>query len=251
MIRPKPRRLYKDHRINENLENLLKSYTLWAGTASKLNDPYDCDFELTKDFIQEKYLKNILPEEIQNKGITGKELDAAKAIVLDAFDKNLLKQLHQDYIAGIGVCCFSADPLSELMWSHYADSASGVCLEFSFQKNPDLLKRIIAVSYSDKRITVKNEFDRFLALFQKRSAWKYEKEWRMLYDPGTINFQKHDLLSITFGPRANAAQIQQIRQLVAGTNNCLTFYKCDYTETGLQRIKLVSEQTHAHNPTNQ
>jgi len=101
----------------------------------------------------------------------------AKEALLLAIDESHLKAFQSSYRSDLGVCCFTTDPLHELMWSHYADSGKGVWLEFRFKNNPEIWKKNIPVSYSNKRISVNNEIDRFKALFRKRTSWRYEKEW--------------------------------------------------------------------------
>lgn len=90
-----------------------------------------------------------------------------------------------------------------LMWSHYASSHKGICIEYDFKdyfivdKMPNLL--LHEVIYSDKRVTLdasildrvnikdisnQGRFDIlefFLeGLFTKHSVWEYEYEWRSI-----------------------------------------------------------------------
>lgn len=92
--------------------------------------------------------------------------------------------------------CLCTDYKNRLMWSHYADSHRGFCIEYDYSsygdKDSDILP--FPVIYSKYRIkapwkiaienTPKNEKEAYqkimLALLTKDSAWEYEKEWRVL-----------------------------------------------------------------------
>ncbi len=52
------------------------------------------------------------------------------------------------------------DSTSLLMWSHYADSHTGVCIEYDFSLGTEFLQACIA----------------------KHSIWSYVNEWRTIYN---------------------------------------------------------------------
>jgi hypothetical protein len=96
---------------------------------------------------------------------------------------------------------------NELMWAHYANSNKGFCIEYDFNKAPQLkteiwrkLISIYKVIYKDeqeefsfmrildyimKGQTDKEEYksisyDMMQKLLTKKAFWNYEKEWRIL-----------------------------------------------------------------------
>ena len=102
---------------------------------------------------------------------------------------------------------FSEEKSSLLMWAHYADNYSGMCVEYDFSKLSDtLLFHLYPVVYSSKRTTSRhleqaiiehkdlkrmneencypNDCDYIkdiMSLFLTKSiSWSYEKEWRLL-----------------------------------------------------------------------
>lgn len=102
-----------------------------------------------------------------------------------------------------GVSCFTDTPTNMLMWSHYANKHSGICVEYDFGKlfsgNRDIL--LFPVSYSKKRPLLplekaidfnngnctfdENRFpvvfpDIMKALIAKSDVWQYENEWRLI-----------------------------------------------------------------------
>ncbi len=107
--------------------------------------------------------------------------------------------------------CFSETKDNVLMWSHYADSSKGICVEydFSYLKRDELniLGHLFPVLYTEERGIDKDireiieshkslneaifqdavyeeddNYNNILPLFlAKGKAWEYEKEWRILY----------------------------------------------------------------------
>ena len=116
----------------------------------------------------------------------------------EAFDEQMLERSKRIRDKAL-MSCFSKSNKSLLMWSHYADSHKGVCIEFD---RPEEAKD---VQYSKKiqnfdivyvtRSTIANEirhkngkpisydFDRiFEPFYTKGSDWRYEGEVRCVYD---------------------------------------------------------------------
>ena len=132
----------------------------------------------------------------------------------------------KDFLSKLTVVCFSASGWdNQLMWAHYANSYSGICVEYDFEKMNEFIGFMYPVEYLKERPTVtlkdlgidKLETDEngklitsevdmsaiFSYLLAKNECWKYEAEWRIInsgeqpYTPMFINapFTK----SITMG----------------------------------------------------
>ncbi|WP_316752583.1 DUF2971 domain-containing protein [Pedobacter gandavensis] len=220
---------------------MIENNSLWGCSAVNLNDPYDCDFEITKTFIKNNYFNQITVLDYPEGNISTEKLDLAKEITLVFLKNKLLQALQDQYRTNLGVCCFTTDPLSELMWSHYANSAKGVCLEFSFRSSLEISNKIIPVHYSNKRILVETEINRAKALFQKQIAWSYEKEWRILANQGYITFNKSNLIGVIFGPRTPVAEVKLVKDLFDKHHYQVKFYFCDYSPNGLKKTILTDE----------
>lgn len=110
-------------------------------------------------------------------------------------------QLLDEFISKITVSCFTASGWdNQLMWSHYADSYKGICVEYDFSKMDKFIGFFKPVVYTKKRPTLslsdittklgtdnvqnedsRNKIDRILSfLLCKNECWSYEKEWRLL-----------------------------------------------------------------------
>ena len=89
--------------------------------------------------------------------------------------------------------CLCRDDTNRLMWSHYADSHQGFCIEYDFSTVPDDLLPL-PVIYTETRPKMPwkaalsmssesmHEANRafMMALLTKDEAWAYEHEWRMI-----------------------------------------------------------------------
>lgn len=238
IFKPKPKALYKYHRINRNLIKLLKNQSFWAGSASNLNDPYDCDFEMSKDFFKKRFIDKLFSGE-EYKSISEADKKSFLDGLGDAFTEEQIKTFQQFTLRFVGVCCFSSEPNSELMWSHYADSANGVCLEFDFKQNEEIRKKLIPVRYSNKIIHVKNDIDRFKAFIKKRKAWSYEKEWRIIENVGVIPFNKTALVRVIFGPRVKKECYSLILKALAKYGYTPIIAQCQYKKGGIEIIEAM------------
>lgn len=233
VLKPKPKSLYKYHRINRNLLKLLINNSLWVGSASNLNDPYDCDFEITPKFFKEKFIDKLLSDKKHDSISEDNKkwfLDGLAA----AFTEEQMKTFQKFYLRFIGVCCFNSDSESELMWSHYADSAKGICLEFDFNNNQTIKEKLIPVKYSNKIIVANNEVDIVKALIKKRKVWSYEKEWRIIEDVGLVPFNKPELVRVIFGPRVHRDCFKIVVKALAKYGYTPIIAMCQYTKTGLK-----------------
>lgn len=108
-----------------------------------------------------------------------------------------LKFRELDYL-GTYVCCFSKNNNSTLMWSHYADSNKGICIEYDFNNllSDSLIRNsIFPVLYTKKPIDVSDLVDDggskayeypvdaavLCTALNKSDVWSYEQEWRLVW----------------------------------------------------------------------
>ena len=112
--------------------------------------------------------------------------------LIDKFEKEMLDSLGNMFLIG----CLCTDFKNRLMWSHYADSHKGFCVEFDFSGDDKsaFFNLPFPIYYTDARplIPWKAAFDNsqqnitdasvdlMLAVLTKDKAWEYENEWRIL-----------------------------------------------------------------------
>ena len=89
--------------------------------------------------------------------------------------------------------CLATDPKNRLMWSHYADSHRGFCIEYDFNslkdevlpfpiiysENRPLVPWKAAIDHTQESMEAATA-DLTLGLLTKDKSWEYENEWRVL-----------------------------------------------------------------------
>lgn len=112
---------------------------------------------------------------------------------------DFLNKLSQTIDKFFRVGCLCADNKNRLMWSHYADSHKGFCIEYDFSSIYNELSDILVlpVIYSKERQEIPwklamdfskgldvNETEKnrvmLLTLLTKDDEWNYEEEWRII-----------------------------------------------------------------------
>jgi hypothetical protein len=150
-------RKINDETIDQELAAIKQKY-LWFSTYKEMNDPMEGFFEPTGRFQKETNYKRA---------------------VRDIYDEKIR----------IGICCFSDTHDNELMWSHYTDNYSGICVGYAPANLIEGLPndtRLVRVAYGTKPpdITGSDASDPRKAaikvLSHKKASWLYEREWRVL-----------------------------------------------------------------------
>lgn len=155
--------------------------------------------------------------------------------------------LSEDWKEKVGILCLSEDPANILMWSHYANNHSGICIGFDTDHKPFSSAHL--VSYSDERPAAEFNSDpeKLLTrvLLTKSKHWSYEREWRSIKrtiesdelnfyygsfesdparldeiantieengGPGLYNFEKEALRSIFLGAKITSNHRKQLVQ---------------------------------------
>ena len=107
------------------------------------------------------------------------------------------------FLSKLTVSCFSVSGWdNQLMWSHYANSYAGICIEYDFNQIKDVIGFIYPVEYTTERptlslqdlgvagfnlgseasvISCEPNMGAILSyLLAKNVCWNYEKEWRII-----------------------------------------------------------------------
>jgi hypothetical protein len=148
----------------------------------------------------------------------------------DATRRAIVKMIEKHHNENTGMICFGATWDNPMMWAHYADKHSGVCLGFEVED-----KFANVVDYTDEKIDV--EFGPHLpnhglsvellnkVLATKSTAWASEQEWRTLA-PLKVPDPNNGLYYTDFGPQV------QLRAVIIG-------YRCTWTTT--KAVELIGE----------
>lgn len=166
---------------------------------------------IIKDYKNDEIEESTIVETLKMEDVL-KELEV---VVTNSRD-NIYLPFIKDFLSKLTVSCFSASGWdNHLMWSHYANCYSGICVEYDFEKMNEFIGFMYPVDYSDIRPTVSlkdmglNKFEKdaegnlitdevnikaiFSYLLKKNKCWSYEEEWRLVnvegepYTPLFIN----------------------------------------------------------------
>ena len=215
----------------------------------KLNDPYEGEFRIhnLKSFHNEVFIRKLMTFNWKN------ELDdflveerIQQAVCDEAYFTRIFYEYVNDLIRSrYGISSFSRRATSLKMWSHYADSHSGVCLVFDEKILVDSFSKVVGVIIRDVEyvedipyVKIENheadEFaDDFIGiegnsnsfLFTKVKEWKEEEEVRILFDQDfnlfpsrLVKFDIRSLKGIVLGARMNKSNVSAIESLIRSSS---------------------------------
>jgi hypothetical protein len=133
---------------------------------------------------------------------------------------------HQLYSekTGIGICSFSETNDNAIMWAHYADGFSGICIEYRFKELRQCLDDrniFVRIAYNEgvQRLSEKAALDREAAkkvLSSKSYRWLHEREWR-LFSPSTgrVKVAANSISCVYLGYRMRAESKKSITASLA------------------------------------
>ena len=156
----------------DDLENLDLTYFANIMGIKEDADEVDTTLQLNRKFYPSK----------------DNDIDEANEII-DKFDKELNEWANNIFRVG----CLGTDYKNKLMWSHYANSHTGFCIEYDFNniKWENLLVYPLPVLYSKERPLIpyyiwggkdieKAKKELMIGLLTKDTVWSYENEWRYI-----------------------------------------------------------------------
>lgn len=195
---------------------ILSSQLLKFNNPSFFNDPFDCDINLLNfDYSKPsneilKDMKMVRDKFSQSYGHNEESMERFDSLtkdeIEDMFRGSQLNKLRQTTI-----CCFSKICDSTLMWSHYANNHSGVCLVFNENieepfvniASKKICRGYVLYDNYESINYLESKRDGLYNLFLKKSKhWKYEKEYRfftLVEHNGYVKFNPNFLSGIIFG----------------------------------------------------
>ncbi len=195
-------KLYKYVPYNQHSLSILINNKIWCPKAGTLNDPFELDFDLIEDNIP---------------------IDPS------------LKQSIQRQVKELGVICLTEVNNDVLMWSHYAQSHKGFCIEFNRTDDNDLGNREICLpiiytigpkkpSFTVKELAKDDAIIRIATA--KTEEWKYEKEWRSIVKTaGRLVPLPTDINGVIFGCEMDSAKRQTIANILGSDFNYMEAVK--------------------------
>ena len=183
-------------------EAFIGQNTLKFSSPSSFNDPFEFHDGLVEYDISKKYFKEIIKKRTNDNSRIKRQLAIFEKDKED-FVKNLIDQF-QSLKRETKICCFSATSSSILMWSHYSQCHSGICIQFdekilsdTFNKNSLIANVKYARNLKPLNFSrYKNQAVDHMVL-TKSKDWKYEKEKRIILGGNPDEFQTIPARSIT------------------------------------------------------
>lgn len=172
----------------------LKEDSLQFSHPSVFNDPFDVNINLF-DFPEEivsKYFKTLM-KKIEN--TNRYDIPTLHANYKKLENQNLnevMKNLFKNENADRGITCFSKNNNNLLMWAHYSNTHTGVCLGYDLCELRDFIQEhnpescLLQANYTDA-ITPQKDFQNDETIMNwfstKHVIWNYEEEIRLIARP--------------------------------------------------------------------
>lgn len=293
ILRTVPSTVYRYRTFSSSTIDLLCNNELFFANPGDFNDPFDCApfVEVDSDLPR---LQAILKELVATR-VRGETLAAlknakfsetmaishaeqvAKREALQAIEDvrhHASNPEHDDRTAaelgilrleiqlelqnryGKGICCFSEEFNSPLLWSHYGDQHRGLCIGYFVERRPR--PELKQVSYGGDRTITTSSLEAALlqknanaialldakVLLRKAPDWEYEREWRLISNVG-LQESPLKLTEVTFGLRCANAVRHTLMRALDGRPDSVAFYEMRNIRGtfNLERVPVDSEDT--------
>lgn len=137
-------------------------------------------------------------------------------------------KLKKVVINSLGIICLSESYDNVLMWAHYSNKHTGICVEYDFTNVDEmLLSSLLPVEYKKERPIVTNDlykdkkklsFNLLSSSYIKSKDWKYEKEWRILlplkYLDENLNYKSPKITKVFFGLNVEEEQFKEYKNRI-------------------------------------
>lgn len=250
--------------IDKYFYDSIENNYLWFSDPKNFNDPYDLNIEIDVSQYSREELINFFQEQKEKRSLEGDryaiEMDVNKKVneIINnptRYQSSMKKYYENNIVPEYGVCCFSQNEWSLLMWSHYANKHSGICLKFDTEKDIYFFHVPYKVDYPEnypkfdflKQRKIKEEYTTQVLLASKSRDWQYENEIRIIKSRmqhgtfrGKIKYSKECLKEVIFGYKTTDSFISEIRKLFINNDyNCI-FSKMDLKkfEFGLEKFEI-------------
>lgn len=186
-----PAFLYKYYSDRPGKLETVRDNKMWYSAPCNFNDVFDCDISIDEAEIFKSTLQ-MVPDK---RGVRPGSPMWRNLRQRTNQDIRSVRSTFEDLKATTGISCLSESDDSLLMWAHYANNHSGVCVEYELLEiNKQLGFSPVPVIYSNERACFRSlNMDTINAdatelfiksLTSKSPEWSYEKEWRIIRDDG-------------------------------------------------------------------
>jgi hypothetical protein len=233
-----PTYLYKYRSLktkNDKLHTgrILTHNEIYFAKYTEFNDPFDCRLHVSAKVpfeVHKKKFRELNPDLSESKVDAQTRADLHPDSITKR-EKKIRADLHR-INKKAGIFSMSAIRDNLLMWSHYADSHRGICLEFEVTNGKlfgcDLSEVIYQETYP--KLTVCDEINfEFVKTYMttKSFDWSHEKEWRIIIDKktGCQVFPSDELSGVILGARISKSKKNQIEEWISKRNSKVQLYQ--------------------------
>ncbi len=179
-------KIYKFCTLSKHTRDILISEKFFFADWEKMNDPLEGFFQYYKTHETDDNVKDIYDE------------------------KN-----------NYGICCFSKNYNEILMWSHYADNHSGICIEVEVDEllcDQNVIDIVDVVYKQNIESIVTTHANAQELLSKKLNKWKYEKEVRVFCQGKNTRHKIGKITKIFLGLRCSDKDKETIKEYIGNKN---------------------------------
>ncbi len=234
---PTPPTLYKYYSFNEWTEAIFERNQVYFQSPDCFNDPFDSKMSTTYEGDKEQRIDRLIDfwrkgpfkdkpkEDLHRQASEVVERGKDISLIVKTLEDSSERRRKQ-----MGVFCMAQRKNNLLMWSHYADSHKGFCLEFQTNNSFFGEAQPLVDRYSSDRpclnlIKEPSGDDYVEALLTKSIDWKYEEEWRVIEPetssdtgPGIKSFPADALSAVILGCKITPENRHRIKQWCRSRN---------------------------------
>ena len=225
--------IYKYCSYEVGLNDVILKQSLKFSNPSEYNDPFDCHESLIKFDLMNLDLETFIEKQYPNLSIN------IKRGRVKSFDSQFLSKCLSEERKRIKITCFYLNYNNILMWSHYADKHSGICIGFHFHPYLDNFV-LTPVKYIDEIPLIDGKVDAYEMirywLSMKSNCWEYEKEIRAIAKSRNnncfeyIHYERDHIKKIIFGCKVSQNEIARTQKILKSNGfnlNKITFKKIE------------------------
>ena len=202
-------RLYHYQRFDpDRLRQQLASNSIYLSNTKGFNDPWDCRpcFDLTRldepAFYerQVQWFQRVDKERNTHLSAQEHEKRAGRLRHDRAFLEYCILEMggiEADIQGRYRVYCLTTEPADTLMWSHYAENHTGICLEFRCDNAvlSSALKVRYCKTYPPLDLADNDPQTALLPLLAKAKDWSYEDEYRLIAQEESAALNRDSLIA--------------------------------------------------------
>jgi hypothetical protein len=186
----KPKRLFKYKPFESYSLDSIKNQHFCFSNRRALNDPLELNFEY--HFASEEEAKIFWMREAREAGFSEVDLFYIRVslsidFIRSHYFQRLLDEMNKDIMEDldkVGILSLTENENDDYMWGEYGGKHTGYCLQlYPDYQHQFFREEMYRVEYSDEptkvNMATQSTKEYHKVLFQKKTIWKRENEWRI------------------------------------------------------------------------